>query len=78
MTKTWFHRAPWILLLLPMIGCDDGPDQRLVDVAMESALVVISEATTCTWPARSVAAARRKWVWPLGILALGSSLAVPL
>ena len=37
MMKTWSHRAPWILLLLLMTGCDDGRDQRLVDVAMESA-----------------------------------------
>lgn len=37
MKKCWLHRVLWMALVLATMGCSDGPDQRLVDVAMESA-----------------------------------------
>jgi len=37
MKKCWLHRVLWMALVLATMGCGDGPDQRLVDVAMESA-----------------------------------------
>ena len=38
MKKCWLHRVLWMALVLATMGCGDGPDQRLVDVAMESAV----------------------------------------
>jgi hypothetical protein len=36
MKKIWFRRAPWILLILPILGCNDGADQRLAQMAQDA------------------------------------------
>jgi hypothetical protein len=37
MENSWLRYVLWMLVVLATMGCGDGPDQRLVDVAMESA-----------------------------------------
>ena len=37
MKKCWLRRVLWMALVLPMMGCGEAPDPRVVQVAMESA-----------------------------------------
>ena len=37
MKKCWLRRVLWMVLVLPMTGCGEAPDARVVQIAMESA-----------------------------------------
>lgn len=37
MKKCWLRRILWTVLVLPMTGCEEDPDARVVEIAIESA-----------------------------------------